>query len=79
VGGVLATVCTRCGYRGRRCGLGMGLVAGWLRPRDAAQYFRTVPQVVYTLLLITFWSYARRCIATKLRRINPAQSPVYGA
>jgi hypothetical protein len=50
--GVLATVCTRCGYYGRRCALGLGkVVVLAFKKGQEDRFFRTTPQFVVLSLL----------------------------
>lgn len=49
--GLLATVCARCGYHGRRCALGLGLVVRVFRKKPEDEFFCTWPQFVSLLLL----------------------------
>jgi len=51
--GLLATVCARCGYYGRRCALGLGkVVALAYKKGQEDEFFRTAGQFVVTLLLV---------------------------
>lgn len=51
--GVLATVCTRCGYYGRRCALGLGqIVSSIFKKGSEEEFFRTVSQFVVLILLV---------------------------
>lgn len=51
--GLLATVCARCGYYGRRCALGLGkVVALAFKKGQEDEFFRTGPQSVILLLLV---------------------------
>jgi len=50
--GLLATVCARCSYYGRRCALGLGVVAPRaFKKGQEDEFFRTAPQFVVLLLL----------------------------
>jgi len=51
--GLLATVCARCGYYGRRCALGLGkVVALAFKKGQEDEFFRTGPQSVILLLVL---------------------------
>lgn len=51
--GVLATACTRCGYYGHRCALGVGkLVPLLFKEGQADEFARTMPQLLSTGLLL---------------------------
>ena len=51
--GLLATVCARCGYYGRRCALGLGkVVALAFKKGQEDEFFHTAPQFVVLLLLV---------------------------
>jgi len=51
--GLLATVCARCSYYGRRCALGLGkVVALAFKKGQEDEFFRTAPQFVILLLLV---------------------------
>lgn len=53
VGGIMASVCTRCSYYGHRCALGWGKpVAMVFRKNQADEFFRTMPQAIATLGLL---------------------------
>ncbi|MBN1815677.1 MAG: hypothetical protein JXA14_27835 [Anaerolineae bacterium] len=53
MGGVLASVCARCGYYGRRCGLGLGKVATLVAKKGQEdEYLRTPFQLLVALLLV---------------------------
>lgn len=49
--GLLATVCARCGYYGRLCALGLGVVALAFKKGREDEFFRTAPQFAVLLLL----------------------------
>jgi hypothetical protein len=51
--GVLALVCARCGYYGRRCALGLGkVVALAFKKGEEHEFFRTALQFAVLLLLV---------------------------
>ena len=51
--GLLALICSGCGYYGHRCPLGLGRAAAWLfKKGQEDQFFRTVPQFVVGLVLV---------------------------
>lgn len=51
--GLLATICARCGYYGRRCALGLGkVVALAFKKGREDEFFRTTGQFVVLLLLV---------------------------
>jgi hypothetical protein len=51
--GVLATVCARCGYYGRRCALGLGQVVALIFKKGPGdEFFHTVSQFVVLILLV---------------------------
>lgn len=51
--GLLATVCARCGYYGRRCALGLGkVVALAFKKGREDEFFRTRPQFAVLLVLV---------------------------
>lgn len=51
--GVLATVCARCGYYGRRCALGLGKVVALIfKKGQEDEFFRTASQFVVLILLV---------------------------
>jgi hypothetical protein len=51
--GVLSTVCTRCGYYGHRCALGVGkLVPLFFKEGRADEFAGTAPQLLSTGLLL---------------------------
>ncbi len=51
--GLLATVCARCGYYGRRCALGLGkVVALAFKKGREDEFFRTAPQFAILFLLV---------------------------
>jgi len=51
--GLLATVCARCGYYGRRCALGLGkVVALAFKKGQEDEFFRTASQFAVLLLLV---------------------------
>jgi hypothetical protein len=48
----VATICNRCSYYGRRCGIGLGRLAPLLRRRgDPAVFCKTAPQIASIVLL----------------------------
>jgi len=51
--GVLATICARCGYFGRRCAMGLGKVAALAFEKGQEdEFFRTGAQLTALILLV---------------------------